>query len=72
MTDGTFGLYLGWVSVATCANIAATLLDAGFAPERPTVEVIAILVLAVTALLGSWYAVRLAPASPSPSQWLGV
>jgi len=27
---GTFGLYLGWVSVATCANIAAALLGAGF------------------------------------------
>ena len=61
VTDGTFGLHLGWVSVATCANIAATLLDAGLAPERPTVEVITILVLAVAALLGSWYAVRLGP-----------
>lgn len=26
---GTFGLYLGWVCVATCANIAAALLGAG-------------------------------------------
>ncbi|GCD21899.1 tryptophan-rich sensory protein [Cellulomonas algicola] len=31
VTDGTIGLYLGWVSVATLANIAATLvvLDVG-------------------------------------------
>lgn len=29
LMDGTFGLYLGWVSVATIANIAAVLKDAG-------------------------------------------
>lgn len=29
LTDGTFGLYLGWVSVATVANIAAWLAAAG-------------------------------------------
>jgi len=31
LVDGTFGLYLGWVSVATCANIAAALKSTGFA-----------------------------------------
>ena len=30
VTDGTMGLYLGWVSVATAANIAAALVDSGF------------------------------------------
>ncbi|MCW4385438.1 tryptophan-rich sensory protein [Salinibacterium sp. SYSU T00001] len=30
ITDGTTGLYLGWVSVATIANIAAALTAAGF------------------------------------------
>ncbi|ROS49473.1 tryptophan-rich sensory protein [Frigoribacterium sp. PhB24] len=30
VTDGTLGLYLGWVSVATVANIAAGFVDAGF------------------------------------------
>ena len=30
VVDGTFGLYLGWVSVATCANVAAVLKGAGF------------------------------------------
>lgn len=30
VVDGTFGLYLGWVSVATCANIAAALAGSGF------------------------------------------
>ncbi len=30
VVDGTFGLYLGWVTVATCANIAAALAGSGF------------------------------------------
>ncbi|WP_324650568.1 tryptophan-rich sensory protein [Georgenia sp. H159] len=30
VADGTLGLYLGWVCVATCANAAAALLGAGF------------------------------------------
>ena len=30
LTDGTFGLYLGWVCVATAANTAAVLTAAGF------------------------------------------
>lgn len=30
VTDGTFGLYLGWVCVATAANTAAVLTAAGF------------------------------------------
>ncbi|WP_370890529.1 tryptophan-rich sensory protein [Janibacter sp. GXQ6167] len=56
ITDGTFGLYLGWVSVATCANIAATLVDAGVEPGKPAVEIITIVVLAVVAGLGVLYA----------------
>lgn len=47
--DGTFGLYLGWVSVATCANIAAALKGAGFtgfgAPAATAVLVLAVVVL---------------------------
>lgn len=61
ITDGTFGLYLGWVSVATCANIAATLVDAGWAPARPLVEIITVAVLAVAALLGLVYVRALGP-----------
>lgn len=30
VTDGTFGLYLGWVCVATCADVAAALAASGF------------------------------------------
>ena len=40
ITDGTFGLYLGWVSVATAANIAAALTDSGVS-VADTVEVLA-------------------------------
>lgn len=51
VVDGTFGLYLGWVSVATCANIAAALKGAGFLGfEIP--EVLAVVVLAVVAAIG--------------------
>ncbi|MGP9539994.1 tryptophan-rich sensory protein [Brachybacterium sp. AOP43-C2-M15] len=48
VVDGTFGLYLGWVSVATCANIAAALKGAGFGgfgvPDLLAVGVIAAVV----------------------------
>lgn len=51
VVDGTFGLYLGWVCVATCANIAAALSASGFegfgAPE-----VLAAVVLAVATAVG--------------------
>lgn len=30
VTDGTVGLYLGWVIVATAANVTAALVAAGF------------------------------------------
>jgi hypothetical protein len=39
VTDGTFGLYLGWVSVATVANVAAALTDSGVT-VAPAVEVL--------------------------------
>ncbi|MCM3662264.1 tryptophan-rich sensory protein [Georgenia satyanarayanai] len=66
VADGTVGLYLGWVSVATCANAAAALLDSGFtgggAPEWWAVGV-----LAAVAVVGVALAVvghgRLAPAA---------
>ena len=51
VVDGTFGLYLGWVSVATCANIAAALTAAGFAGFGAP-EVLAVAVLAVVAVVG--------------------
>ncbi len=66
VADGTLGIYLGWVSVATCANIAAALASTGFdgagAPDWWAVGV-----LAVVAVVGVALAVvgrgRLAPAA---------
>ncbi|MEE6273577.1 tryptophan-rich sensory protein [Georgenia sp. MJ206] len=64
VVDGTMGLYLGWVSVATAANIAAVLADAGVdLPVDPTgVAVIAVLAL-VGAALAWWSRGRLAIAA---------
>jgi hypothetical protein len=59
VVDGTFGVYLGWVSVASVANITAVLVDAGIDPGAPWAEALAAAVLAVAALLGVVYAVRL-------------
>lgn len=56
VVDGTFGLYLGWVAVATVANIAAWLADAGLRPAA--FELPAVGVLAVVAAVGVALAVR--------------
>ncbi|GGC90259.1 hypothetical protein GCM10011512_16480 [Tersicoccus solisilvae] len=69
LVDGTFGLYLGWVSVATCANVtaalAAPLADAGVDLGAGAAWW-AILVLAVVAVVGAAVALagegRVAPA----------
>lgn len=50
--DGTFGLYLGWVSVATAANITATLVASGVTVSGIAGELVAVLVLAVAAGIG--------------------
>lgn len=52
VVDGTLGLYLGWVSVATAANVAAALASAGLTEPPGGPDVWAVLVLAVVALLG--------------------
>jgi hypothetical protein len=49
ITDGTMGLYLGWVCVATIANISAWLVDLGVTGGA---TFWAIVVLAVAALVG--------------------
>ncbi|PPH38154.1 hypothetical protein C5C86_14655 [Rathayibacter sp. AY1E4] len=66
VTDGTFGLYLGWVCVATAANVTAGLVGAGVgSPDGPGAAVWAVVVLAVAALVGLLIAVtgrgRIAP-----------
>ena len=67
LLDGTMGLYLGWVSIATVANIAAALVAAGAPATGAVATLAALLVLAVAALVGVGLAVlgrgRLAPAA---------
>jgi hypothetical protein len=52
VTDGTMGLYLGWVSVATAANIAAALVESGFGGFGLPSGVWSTVVLAVAGLSG--------------------
>ncbi|UOE42937.1 TspO/MBR family protein [Agromyces larvae] len=55
LTDGVIGLYLGWVSVATAANVTAALVDAGFdgwgiPPAAWAIAVLALVTLVMIAL----------------------
>lgn len=52
VVDGTLGLYLGWVCVATAANVAAALASAGLTDPPGGADAWAVAVLAVVALLG--------------------
>jgi hypothetical protein len=52
IVDGTFGAYLGWVAVATCANITTTLVESGIDPGAPWDAVAAVLVLVAVAVVG--------------------
>ena len=57
--DWTFGLYLGGVAGATCANITAALVDSGVDLGAPGSQVPAVVVLAVAGGLGVVFARRL-------------
>lgn len=66
ITDGTVGLYLGWVCVATAANVTAALIGLGVgSAQGPAAAVWAVVVLAVAGLIGLLLAVtgrgRIAP-----------
>lgn len=65
LTDGTFGLYLGWVCVATAANTAAVLTAAGFRGfglgQDPWGVVVAAVAGLVGVLIARWGRGRLAP-----------
>jgi hypothetical protein len=65
IVDGTMGLYLGWVCVATAANITAALVDSGFNGFglRPEAWAVSLLVVigVIGALLAWWGRGRLAP-----------
>jgi hypothetical protein len=52
VTDGTMGLYLGWVCVATAANVTAALVAAGFTGWGYPAELWAVTVVAVAAIAG--------------------
>ncbi len=56
--DATFGLYLGWVAVATCANITATLVASGVQPGPVVAQTLAVVVLVVAAGIGVLLAQR--------------
>jgi hypothetical protein len=66
ITDGTVGLYLGWVSIATAANATALLVASGFTGFGISADVWAVIVLAVAGAVGVLVAVkgrgRIAPA----------
>ncbi|MEJ7649622.1 MAG: hypothetical protein WKF57_11400 [Nakamurella sp.] len=58
VTDGTFGLYVGWVAVATCANVTAALVDAGGDVAAPAADIWAVVVLVVAGAVGVLLALR--------------
>lgn len=52
ITDGTFGLYLGWVTAATCANVTAAGVSSGWDLGTVGNQAVAIGVIAVAVGLG--------------------
>lgn len=58
LIDGTFGLYLGWVCVATCANIAATLVARGIPATGVGSTIATVVVLLVVLALAAVLARR--------------
>nr|WP_226966295.1 TspO/MBR family protein [Tessaracoccus defluvii] len=60
VVDGTFGVYLGWVAVASVANVTAVLVASGVDPGEGVATVLAVVVLAVAVALGAVFALALA------------
>ncbi|KQX08254.1 MULTISPECIES: tryptophan-rich sensory protein [unclassified Leifsonia] len=58
ITDGTIGLYLGWVTIATVANITAGLVAIGFDGFGLDPDIWGVIVIAVAGLIGVGLAVR--------------
>ncbi|TQO20185.1 TspO/MBR related protein [Rhodoglobus vestalii] len=58
VTDGTMGLYLGWVCVATAANITAWLVAIGFTGFGIPEDVWGVIIVAVAAAVGIALAAR--------------
>ncbi len=57
LVDGTFGLYLGWVTIATIANIAAALAASGVGRLGLGPTGWSVVLLAAAAVIGVGYAV---------------
>jgi hypothetical protein len=58
LLDGTMGLYLGWVAVATVANVTAWLAALGVGSPGPAATAAAVVVVAVAGAVGvalAWY-----------------
>ncbi len=58
ITDGSLGLYLGWIAIATAANVTALLVAIGFDGFGIAPEVWSVVVLAVAAVAGVAIAIR--------------
>lgn len=54
----TFGLYLGWICVATCANIASALVGAGVEPDTTSSVWITVGVLGLVVVLSGFLVSR--------------
>lgn len=52
VTDGTVGLYLGWVTIATAANVAAVLTAAGFEGLGFSPDIWGMVVIGVAGAIG--------------------
>jgi hypothetical protein len=57
VVDGTFGLYLGWVTIATIANIAAAMAASDVGELGLGATGWSVLLLAAAAVIGLGYAV---------------
>ena len=66
LTDATIGLYLGWVCIATAANVTAVLVAAGFMGFGIPAAVWSVGVIAIAGIVGVLLAIagrgRLSPA----------
>ncbi len=54
----TFGLYLGWICVATCANVALWLVDLGVPAEGTAATWVTVAVLLVVVVLSGYLLTR--------------
>jgi hypothetical protein len=58
LTDGTLGLYLGWVTIATAANVTAWLVAIGFRGGGIPRDVWSVAIILVAGVIGVLVAIR--------------